>query len=115
MPSNPHHLPALLTAQRGGQARVAVAVPILHLGKPGKGLVQGRRGTPLLHGGRSSGSCPLPIALSPGVARLFPGASLHPTRPFRCLARDLISSPLVSFSENEIGSAWAITCVRQLL
>lgn len=42
--SNPHRLPALLTAQRGGRARVVVAVPILHLGKRGKGLVRGAQG-----------------------------------------------------------------------
>lgn len=34
---------------------------------------------------------------------------------FRCLARGLINSPLVSFSQNELGSAWGTTHIGWLL
>ena len=117
MPSNPHHLPALLTAQRGGRARVAVAVPILHLGKLGKGLVRGAQGLLSCMVDAAVGTAPVsPITASPGAGPALPSdASLFPMRPFRCLALDLINSPLVSFSENEIGSAWEITRICQLL
>ena len=86
-------------------------------GETGEGTGPGRTGTPLLHSGRSSGYRPrLPHHCvpwrGPGSS---PDASLFAMRPFRCLALDLINSPLVSFSENEIGSAWEITRNRQLL
>lgn len=85
--------------------------------KPGKVLVQGRKG--LLSRGVDAavGAAPAcPIPPSPDAApALPPDASLRPTQPFRCLARDLINSPLVSFSDNETGSACEITHVRQLL
>lgn len=73
MPSNPHHLPALLTAQRGGRARVAVAVPILHLGKLGKGLVRGAQGLLSCIVDAAVGTAPVsPITASPGAGPALP-------------------------------------------